>query len=99
MDAKNAYLEGKLLKGAALHKVGLDIGGRILRNGRIHQDELWDQTQNIETMKTLLSINVFVMVPCSPLVVFESKLIEHVAKELYHKSLAGEKKWWWMLGD
>jgi len=99
MDAKHAYKQGKLLKGGALHKVGLDIAGRILRDGRIHEDELWDQTQNVETMETLLSNNVFVMVPRSPWVVFQSKPIEHVARELYDKSLAadnarsvGEKK-------
>jgi len=99
MDAEQAYFDGKLLKGGALHKVGLDIGGRILRHGRIHRNELWDQTQNVETIKTLLSSNVFVMVPRSPWVVFESKPIEHVARELYDKSLAadnarsvGEKK-------
>jgi len=90
MDAKQANLEGKVLKGGALDTVGLDIGGRILCDGRIHRNELWDQTQNVETMKTLLSNNVFVMVAHSPWVVFQSKPIEHVARELYDQSLAGE---------
>jgi len=40
MDAKHAYRHEKLLKGGAFHKVGLDIGGHILRDGRIYEDEL-----------------------------------------------------------
>jgi len=40
MDAKQAYLEGRLLKGRVLHKVELDIGGRIMRDGRIHRNKL-----------------------------------------------------------
>jgi len=70
--------------------VGRHIGGRILRDGRIHGNQLWDQMQNVETIKTLLSNNVFVMVPCAQWVVFQSKPIQHVTRELYDKSLAVE---------
>jgi len=52
--------------GRVLHKVRLDIGGLILCDGRTHRNELWDQTQNVETIKTLLSKNVLVIVPRSP---------------------------------
>ena len=75
-------MEGKLLKGGALYKVGLHIGGGMLRDCRIHRNELWDQTPNVETIKGLLLNNVFVMVPCAPWVVFQSKPIQHVAREL-----------------
>jgi len=90
MNAEQAYLEGKLRKGGALYNVGLNIGDRILRDGRLHGNELWDQMQNVETIKTLLSKKVFVMVPCALWVVFQSKTIQHVPRERYDKSLAEE---------
>jgi len=102
MDAKKNFLQGKLLKGGEFHEVGLQIAGRILLEGRIHADELWDLVRSVEVMETLLSNNVFVMVPGSDWIMFQSKPMEHVARELYAKFAAEKEsqkaKPWWMLG-
>jgi len=91
MSAKKSFLQGKLLKGSARHKVELEIAERILQEGLSHTNEFWDFIPSMEVMDTLLSNNVLVMVPCSHWIMFQSKPMEHVARELLYAQFMAEK--------
>lgn len=75
MNAKKRFLQEMLLKDGALHRIGLEIAGHIRQEGRIHADEFWDLIQNVKVIEILLFNNVFVMLPYSDWIMFQSKLM------------------------